>query len=560
MYATQPAEGDRTMSRSIEKSESGMALVTALITAVVLVTMAAAALTYSRSDAMVSDNSKHGSGAVWIAQLGAERAKNELRDSDSARHWTKIASSTNFYTSGTTYSGMPGAAYDTTVAPYGVAGSGKFLIQANGTAPDGSSVAIEEVVSFAGAALDLAAINIQGTGTHTKLDGGNNYGIPSYFIDGRNHDRNGIVCGADVDGDSISDSATCTTVSAPKPAIRGTTTTINNDVANELGNLKQHIVNDATQGGTCSGAASCNAPKTSNTIQNAGSWWIRNSSGLSATNCTQSDAISNPACYWNLDLADVRLNATGHPSGSPPVEANASGDTLWNVMFRGPVIGGTLGYAVNGVEDNALRDAIQQILNYAVNSNVGDRVAISSHITTDQTWGTWAHPKVVIACEAANHPNAKMVRLGQEPPCNGNAAPNNLNVDNNAVVTGTGLLIVGRDLELRDTRFNWRGIILILQQGRLQIRSGGNPDTRGMILGTVVVQDDVGSDPKLKLAYLTQTNSIANAFMNDPTPGSHSSVYDTIYGFGVKYSAEAVANALSGAMTTLSWRESYRGE
>ena len=226
------------MSRSIEKNERGMALVTALITAVVLVTMAAAALTYSRSDAMVSDNSKHGSAAVWIAQLGAERAKNELRDSDSANHWTKVTASTSFYAAGTTYSGMPNATYDTTVAPYGAVGSGKFLIQSNGTAPDGSSVAIEEIVAFAGAALDLSAINIQGSGTHTKLDGGNDYGIPSYFVDGRNHDRNGIICGADVDGNSISDSATCTTP-LTKYAIRGTTTTINNDVMAEFGNLRR---------------------------------------------------------------------------------------------------------------------------------------------------------------------------------------------------------------------------------------------------------------------------------------------------------------------------------
>ena len=318
------------------------------------------------------------------------------------------------------------------------------------------------------------------------------------------------------------------------------------------------MIRDALQGNPCNGAGSCNAPKTADTIRNAGSYWLANGSGLTNANCNQGDPVP---CYWNLDLADARLNATGHASGVSPVVANASGDTLWNVMFQGPVIGGLFGYAVNGVEDNALRNSIEQILNYALNSNVGDRHAISADISSGtHSYGTWAHPAVVIVCQPG-HPSAKMARLGTEPPCNGAGNNNNnFTVTGNSVVTGTGLLIVGRTLELVNARFNWRGIVLILDEGRLQVKSGGNPDTRGVILGTVVVQDDTGADPKLKLAYLTQTNSIANAFMSDPAPASHSAVYDTIYGFGVKYSAEAVANALSGAMTTISWRESYRGE
>ncbi len=67
------------MARIRMREEKGFALVSAMVIAAVLMTVAAASLIYSRSDVMVSDNAKQGSTALWIAQLGTERAKNFLR-------------------------------------------------------------------------------------------------------------------------------------------------------------------------------------------------------------------------------------------------------------------------------------------------------------------------------------------------------------------------------------------------------------------------------------------------------------------------------------------------
>jgi type II secretory pathway component PulK len=172
-------------------SNRGMALVTAIITSAVLITLAGASLLYSRSDVMVSDNAKHGSGALWIAQLGNERAKNELRKNG---WWRFVAANgvQTIATAGTTYPGVPGATYATTVAPYPTGGlpstTGKFLLDTTATAPDGTTSRVQEVVALAGANIALDAINLQGTGTHAKLEE-TGIGIPKYFVDARNHDR-----------------------------------------------------------------------------------------------------------------------------------------------------------------------------------------------------------------------------------------------------------------------------------------------------------------------------------------------------------------------------------
>jgi hypothetical protein len=220
-------------------------------------------------------------------------------------------------------------------------------------------------------------------------------------------------------------------------------------------------------------------------------------------------------------------------------------------------------------QDQALQDSIVAMLEFALNSDVGDRGAITSNLTTNRSWGTWDDPKIVLTCDTgfnvgpggSARTQAIVRRLSAEPPCNGSNAPNDVKIQSNAVVTGTGILILTRTLQLDDARFNWRGIVLVLDQGRLQIKNGGNPDIRGMVLGTVVLQDENGSDPKIKLIGLGAANSIANPFINEPPPPSTPpSVYGTIYGFGVKFSAESIENALTPGMVTVAWHEVYEGE
>lgn len=523
------------MRKSKFRCERGMAFVTAMITGAVLITITAASLIYSRSDVMVSDNAKYGSRALWIAQLGAERAKNFLRTDGT---WKTVTSTATVAAAGTTYAGLPGATYSTTVAPYGGT-PGRFLIQAGGTAPDASTAQIEEIVAFVDDSLGFDAINVQGIGTHTALDE-NNIHIPKYFIDARDHDRNGRPC--------LTGSPSCTNFTAA--AIAGTATTINNDVKQELFRLREHMVGD---GNACNASGSnCDGDF------EAGLYWIKKQvPAYSTASCNEGDPAP---CYKALPLNVPHLHANDHASNVAPVYTSGGGDTPWSEMFVGPIHGTPETRVLSNADDVILQQRIQRLLEFALNTDVSRRRAISADLTTNQTYGSWDDPKVVIICDT-NSNNAKMARLSTEPPCNGNNAPNVTYVRNDAVVTGTGLLIVPRELQFNDARFNWRGIVLLLEQGRFTIKNGGNPNVAGMVLGTVVAQDATGSDPKIKLIGVTTSTTATNPFYGEPaTSPAPPSFVQTIHGFGVKFSRESINNALGAGMTTLAWREVYAGE
>ena len=512
-----------------------MALATTLVCAAVLTTLAAMSMVASRSDALVSDNAKSASRALWVAQIGAERAKNALRKDG---NWKNVTSTLTVAASGSTYSGIPGATYSSTAAPYGGT-PGRFVIQAAGTAPDGSSAQIEEIIGFVDDTLAFDAINIQGNGTHTALDE-NNIHIPKYFIDGRNHDRNGMPC--------VLGSPYCS--ASTVAAISGTAATINNDVKLELFRLREHMVSDGNacnaSGSNCTGAFE------------AGRYWIKQQSPAYSTSpCNEGDPAP---CYKSLPLNVPELHATNHAANAAPVYTAEAGDTPWSNMFVGPIHGSPETRILTNGEDVILQQRIQRVLDVALNSDVSRRRAITADLGTNQTFGSWDEPVIAIICDTGSN-DPKLARLSVEPPCNGTNAPNVVHVQSNSVVTGTGILIVARELEMVNTSFNWRGIVLILEQGRFTIKNGGNPDVSGMVLGTVVSQDATGSDPKVKLIGLTTDTQSANPFVSEPptSPSPPASV-QTIHGFGVKFSHESVNNALSAGMTTLAWREVYAGE
>jgi hypothetical protein len=527
------------MNSTRPTAERGMAMVTAMITAAVLVTIASASLMYSRSDSMVSDNSKHGSTAIWAAQLGTEQAKNFLKTDGK---WKTVGvTPEEVAPAGTTYSGLPGATYAATVAAYG-ATPGRFLIQAEGTAPDGSTTKIEEIVAFADDSIGLDAINIQGFGTHTALQE-NNIRVPKYFIDARDHDRNGRPC--------VTGSPYCSTFTAA--ALAGTEGNINTDVKPELFNLRSRMVNDGN---------GCN-PSGSNCTGDyeAGLYWIKKHvPAFSTTSCNEGDP---PPCYKALPLNIAEIHANNHTPNEAPSYTSNGGDTPWSEMFLGPIHGSPETRALADADDALLVQRIHRLLEHAVASDVSDRVALTANITSGTTTiGSWDDPKIAIICDDNPQLDPKMRRLTAEPPCNGATSPNDFKIQNvGTVFNGTGLLIVPRTLQIDDGRFNWRGIVLILDKGRFYIKNGGNPNVAGMVLGTVISQDDTGNSTKIDLIGLKQSTTVTNPFYSEPaTSPAPPSYVQTIHGFGVKYSRESINNALSAGSTTLAWREVYQGE
>lgn len=531
--------------------ERGAAFVTTIILSAVLLTVAVASMIYSRSDAMVSSHSESGSEALWIAHLGAERVKDWLRKYDpaaAASNWESVTTTVVRHNA-ETYSGQAGATYTTTVAPFGAV-PGRFLIDSTGTAPDASSARIQEVVALAGASLNADAINIQGIGTHTKI-AANNMGIPKYFIDARDHDLHGTPCRAGVTPCPASMVA----------AISGTPATLNNDVRQELTRLRHFMAADAQSDCNTSGS-NCNGPKQSG-LYFIQEHWI-GSQGMDETmnpisDCNYGDGLPCPTA---MDLTDARLNAVQHTNDSPP-NPPVHADTAWAVdatygMFVGPIVGSPETKELSVPEDQALQALIEQLLEFALESDVSSREAITTDLTSSRTFGTWEAPVVAIVCDTG-HPNSKMAALSNQKPCNGVSAPNNLNVD--APITGTGLLIVSRALLVDDAVFNWRGIVLILDEGRFEVKAtGGSADVCGMILGTVIIQDDTGADPKIKFLDTANT-TCANPFASEPTPGyTLPTDVGTLHGFGVKYSSDSIKNALSPTLTTVAWHEIYTGE
>jgi hypothetical protein len=545
MFEIRPVErihGGRDMT-TMFRSEGGMALVTAMITATVLGILAGATLIYSRSDVLVSDNAKHGSSAIWLAQLGNERAKNFLRTNNG---WKTVTGATTLYAAGTTFPGIPAGTYSTEVSPFGGV-AGRFQIVSDATGPDGASVSVEEIVQLAGTSISLDAINVQGMGTHTKLDAPGPTGVIPWYIDARDHDRHGQPCGA---GNTLCPTAYLSS------AIAGTPGTSANDARVDMDNVRKDLVGLANSTSSCNSSGSnCNAEYT------AGLYWIQKEGITSTANtCDRGDP---PPCYTALNLGDPRLYATQHGANLAPAYG---ADTPWADMYWGPIVSADNDPDPNyhdalreltAAEDQKLQNLVIEILQSALNTDVGRRRAITADITTSMSLGTWDDPVVAIICDAQNsQPVAEMRRLSNEPPCNGQSAPNNTQIRNNASFTGTGLLIVPRSLEVDDAIVQWRGIVLVLQGGVFQIKKiGSSALACGMVLGTALLQDEAGNNPKVDLIQGERT-SCANAF----STVSHPAAVQTLRGFGVKYSRESIENALAAGLTNIAWREVYDGE
>jgi hypothetical protein len=555
------------VARTRTIDERGIALVTTIILAAVLMTVAMTSLIYTRSDSLVSDNAKHGSTALWIAELANDRVKNFLRKDAG---WKTITAPTTLYPAGTTHDGFPGATYSSTVGPYAGGLGNKFLIDSSATAPDGTSVRIQEVVAIPAADLNVAAINLHGTGTHTKISEPN-LAVPAWFIDARNHDRHGqpILAGP---------------AQFTQSGFRGTQDSISNPsnptaMRRELCDLRNGMI---TAGNTCTaqGNGTCNGEKRGSDGDGAGRFFIHE---LGLTTC---DCNANALCNeGTLNLGDARINAVDHATSQPPMPATHT-DTLWTddpagtplvnpQWFLGPLVANPATEIMNAAQDAALAQNIELILEFALNSRIRDRRAITANITTDTTtgasgtssdpnqFGSWDNPVFAILCDPG-HPNPKMSRLSNEPPCNGNSAPSNTQVHtSSARVAGTGVLIVGRTLEIGNrAEFSWRGIVLVLDAGRVNVVNiNGNREACGMVLGTAVLQaDSSGNFPKLRLSDAEHRNC-ANPFASEPIPASAiPSEIATLHGIGVKYSQESIDNALTAGLTTLAWHEVYGSE
>jgi hypothetical protein len=111
-----------------------------------------------------------------------------------------------------------------------------------------------------------------------------------------------------------------------------------------------------------------------------------------------------------------------------------------------------------------------------------------------------------------------------------------LDISGGAVLTGAGILLVPRVLQLREATVNWHGLVVIVGDGDLR---ASDPAVCGQIVGAVVVRDDAARDRKLDLDVIQHTGSCPR--------------------FAVNYSCEVVARALALLMRTDSRMEKFDG-
>jgi hypothetical protein len=108
-----------------------------------------------------------------------------------------------------------------------------------------------------------------------------------------------------------------------------------------------------------------------------------------------------------------------------------------------------------------------------------------------------------------------------------------IDIDSGAVVSGTGVLLIPRVVRLGNATLNWTGLVVITGAGDLRVEDAS---ACGQMLGVVLVHDDATLDRKLDLDKVQRGGCPP---------------------FAINYSCEAVTQALTTLMRTVSWIEKY---
>jgi hypothetical protein len=458
-------------------SEAGVVLITTLFLMTLLVVFAASGFTLSRTDLMIARNLLSGIQAFWLARAGAEMGKNWLE--------INLATTPLPVTLGAT--GLVNGTYTVEIAALG---NGAYRLTSTGLGPEGSRRVVEEIVRLPDFT-PSAAVTSEGDGLHPDFDdnsGGTGRRIPDFSIDGRNHASDGSL------------STLCPAVSP----FATTQVAAQSDLFAAADILKHEVVIRANSFCQADGSSTVAG------VCTPGLAWVRGSGVLprfTSGSCTAVD----PSCFVNLDLSAAALHATAYPPDAnlPPAPQDR-GPFAPNVTLATPFARG-----LNLTEQTRLHTAIDTIVQRVEELPVEKIIHISASVTSGtQTYGTVTEPKVT------------QIEDGVEA----------LEFSGGAVVNGTGMLIIPRVLTLRNVTLNWQGIIVIVDDGNLQV---DDPAACGQIVGAVVIRDDAATDRKLDLDRVTQTGGCSP--------------------LTVKYSCETVTQALTLLMQTTSWIEKFTG-
>ena len=459
-------------------SQRGVALLATLLITALLVAAAAGGTIVSRVDLFISSNLRSGVRAFWLAQAGAEVGKNWLEDN------------------------LAGADLPITLGPRTLGegrytiridapAAGRYRITSTGEDDQASRRVVEEIISVP-ALTPLGVVTSLGDGLQPDfrdpLSSTSDVGqrIPDFSLDGRNRASDGSLSGrcADVAPFAVTQASAQTALVTAADA------------------LKQRLVTRANHfcdaAGHSTGPGSCTP----------GLAWLRGSAALprfTAGAC----AANDPTCFVNLDLSAAALRATAQPAelhvALPPDD-------------RGPFHPGTAADAFVRLSDAAARTQLAAAVaevRQRIDALSDDRILdIAENLGSGtHTYGTPAAPRVT------------RIRGGTGP----------LRIGNGARLSGAGMLVVSRAVELGQASLDWRGLVLFVDDGAVR---AVEPEVCGQILGAVVVDAGAAASApgggRFDLNRVTRRNCAPLA---------------------VNYSCETVTRALLLLQQTLSWTE-----
>jgi|GEM_PF-4780999 len=462
-------------STVVNTSESGVVLLTTLLLMVLLLCIGVGGLALSRTDVMIARNLLSGVQTFWVARAGTAVGRN----------WLKVdfAPSLLPLTLGPTT--LAGGTYAVEVATLG---SGLYRFTSTGRGLEGSRRVIEEIVRVPDF-VPSGVVTSDGDGLHPDFDdlsGGTGRRIPNFSIDARNHSLDGSL------------SSEC-------PAVVPFATTqagAQADLLAALSTLKREIVNRANAFCLASGGSTASGTCT------PGLSWVR---GTAALPRFRSDpcVATDPRCFVNLDLAQAALRSTALPptSNLPPPPQN-----------RGPFAPAATAPTVKLLttsEQTRLHTALDEIVQRIAALPSTSTLHITASITSGtHSYGTPDAPKVTLVDDAASA----------------------IEISGGATVNGVGILLLPRVVRLRNATLNWRGLILIVDDGDLRVDDAA---ACGQIVGSVVIRDDTALDRKFDLDLVGATNVCSP--------------------FAANYSCEATTRALALLAQTVSWTEKFDG-
>ena len=484
--------------------ERGMALVTTIFFTMLMLVLAAALLTTASTETQMSANHVAQLQAFYASEAGLAQAKmwlsanrtdTDLMDALLVESLNATPDQSSLTLPDATVVATPLGPQAFGTGTYNVVISDnvddadplrdtdrRWVIASRGGGLVNASMLIEEDVLGNAIVHPPGAVGTPGANINVDLDqsaGGTGTRIPPVAILGTPHD---------IAGNPIAPGAGCLSV----PPIASDSNNTTADHITEFDNLRSNIVKRAN--GECDrfGAPACPPGTTGCCTQ--GLWWVRGSDAAPRFDWQV------PASYNLLDLRSSELHAidadyvtiTQPPTMVVPAPATAP--------FDGAV-GNTAEPFVTQVAPEDMQDQLAALQAIMAGYAADDTIILGGNPLNNSvnTYGSVTDPKLVIAS-------------------------GNLRIRNGSTFTGFGILSVDRLLEIRDSTFNWTGVVLITgNQPELQTRA-----STGQFVGSVLFNPTTGM-PKFDM----DKNSDDLA---------------------IRYSCEALDLASSGApVQTLSW-------